>query len=220
MVIRNRLLAVIFRIVFFFVLATAFSAYLSSTYTWVALLEFEVQTALLYQIGLTIAILMNLLDLRHGIHGIAAGAYMPFMLNISAFTFVSNVFYFAYSLPNGTEASNQAAIVFHALFMVIPTLEWLLFDIKGTVKWYSAFSSMLYPVLYVVFMGFRALIWPDAVLPNGTMYTYPFLKPGWDIFIWWAILSFFVVYGVCLAYIFFNNLLAGKYRAKQEINPF
>ena len=220
MVIRNRLMAFIFRIVMFVLLLGVLSIYLSSTYTWAALLEFEVETTIIYLIGLSIAIIINLIDLRHGISGIAMGFYMPFMLNLTAFTFIGNIMYFAYSLPNGFASSNQASLFFHAFALVIPTLEWLLFDIKGTVKWYSAFMAMLYPVFYVIFMGFRALIFADTPLPSGQMYPSPFLKPGWDMFILWSIVSFFVVYGICLAYIFLNNLLAGKYRHKQEINPF
>lgn len=220
MVIRNRLLAFLTRMVILVLLSSTLGAYLAEAATWARLLEFETEVAIIYLIVLGFSALFNLIDLRHGIRGIAAGFYMPMNLCLVGFCFVSNAFYFAYGLPTGMASSSINSIIFHAMFLALPTLEWLLFNIKGTVRWHSAFTAMSYPILYVVFMGFRALIWPKAVLPNGTMYPYPFLAPGWNMFVLWAILSFAVVYGVLLAYIFLNNFLAGKYRVGQEVNPF
>ena len=220
MVIRNRLIALLGRGAIFIALAIISSYYLANGEAWAFLLQFETDCALIYLIILALTTLFNLIDLRRGIKGIAAGFYMPIKLMVVALCFIANIGYFAYALPSGAASSSLHSIVFHALFLALPTLEWFLFDIKGTVRWYTSFTTMLFPVFYVVFCGFRQLIWPDAILPNGTMYPYPYLKPAWGPFIGWAAFTFVLIYGTLLAYTFLNNLLSGKYRRGNEINPF
>ena len=220
MVIRNRLIALLSRLAIYATLLTVTIFYLTGTEAWADLLYFDTDVAIFYLIILGFSILFNAIDLRRGIKGIAAGFYMPLTLVMVSFCFVSNVVYFAYLLPTGAASGSLHSIFFHAFFLALPVLEWLLFDIKGTVRWYSSFTAMLLPVFYVVFCGFRSLIWPNAILPNGSMYPYPFLEPSWGPFVGWAILSFFLVYGVLLGFTFLNNLLAGKYRRGSDINPF
>lgn len=220
MVIRNRLIALLSRGLIWAILFSVATAYLATGEAWSNLLQFETECALIYLVILGLAFLFNAIDLRHGIRGIAAGFYMPINLMIVAFLFISNFGYFVYALPAGAASSSFASIVFHALFLGLPVLEWLLFDIKGTVRWYSSILSMLFPVFYVVFCGFRTLIWPNALLPNGSMYPYPYLEPAWGPFVGWSILTFLIVYGTCLLFTFLNNLLSGKYRIGNEINPF
>ena len=219
MLIRNRLISILVRILFFAVLMSVAMPYLVTRESWAYFLEFETGLAIVYLAILVMMIVFNAIDLRHGIHGIPAGFYMPLKLPLVAFLFMSNFFYFVYGLPTGYSSSSVASILFHAFFLAVPTLEWLLFDIKGTVKSRSAFSTMLYPVFWVIVIGFRALIWPNALLPNGSMYPYPFLKPGWDWFVLWAILSYVVLYLTVLLYILINNVLAGRFR-RSDIDPF
>lgn len=216
MIIRNRLLALVGRTLIFIGLVTITSFYLASGEAWANLLQFETECALVYLIILFLSSLFNLIDLRRGIHGVAAGPYMPLNLMMVGFCFISNLVYFAYTLPAGAAPSSATSVVFHAFFLVFPVLEWLLFDIKGTVRWYTSVSAMLFPVFYVVFCGFRTLIWPNALLPNGTMYPYPALKPDWGPFIGWAILAFALVYGTLFLFTFLNNFLSGKYRRDKE----
>ena len=219
-VIRNRLIALLGRITILVGLFVVAYFYLLNGPAWAYLLQFETECAIIYMVILTFVIIFNAIDLRRGIHGIAAGPVMPISLMIVSFCFISNIGYFVYTLPAGAAPSSLDSIIFHAFFLALPVLEWLLFDIKGTVRWYSAFSAMIYPILYVIFCGFRSLIWPNAVLPNGSMYPYPYLEPAWGPFVGWAILTFLLVYGVNVLFIFLNNLLSGKYRFGNEINPF
>ncbi|MBQ9457202.1 MAG: hypothetical protein IJU64_01680 [Bacilli bacterium] len=219
MLIRNRLISFFVRVGFLLVLLAVAVPYLVVRESWAYFLEFETGLGLVYLVVLALMILFNVIDLRHGIHGIPAGFYMPIKLPLVAFLFFGNFFYFVYGLPTGYSSSSLTSILFHAFFLAVPTLEWLFFDIKGTVRPRVAFMAMLYPVFYVIIIGFRTLIWPNALLPNGAMYPYPFLKPGWDLFILWAILAYAVLYLTVLLYIFLNNLLAGRYR-RQDIDPF
>ena len=220
MVIRNRVIALLSRLAIFAILVTMTVFYLTGTEAWASLLQFETSCAFFYLIILGFAILFNAIDLRRGMKGIAAGFYMPVNLVMVGFCFIANVGYFVYALPTGAASGSIFSILFHTFFMTLPVLEWLLFDIKGTVRWYTSFTAMLFPVFYVVFCGFRALIWPDATLPNGSMYPYPYLKPSWGPFVGWAILTFLIVYGTLLAFTLFNNILSGKYRRGGDINPF
>ena len=103
-------------------------------------------------------------------------------------------------------------IAFYSGLLAFPALDWILFDEKGTVPFYVAFTSQIVPIFYGIFSIFRAIIWPDNPLLGGAMYPYPFLDPHSSWF--WPgcniVFASFLAFSVLI--VFLNNLLSSKYR--------
>ena len=89
-VLRNRFLALLYRIL-------ALGAFLTSLvffwrefyeYTYAPICYFEVEAGIFYLFILFLAIILNIIDLRRGISGLASSVYMPVSLAATAYCFI------------------------------------------------------------------------------------------------------------------------------------
>lgn len=164
---------------------------------------------MLYAALLFFEVLFNGIDLRRGVHGIAAGVYMPVALPITCFALEASLGYFV----NGflSNAFSTFEIVFYACLFVISWLDWMLFDEKGTVKLYNAFFSQIVPIFYGVFAYFRAIIWPGNYLNGGSLYPYLFLDPTSSWFWPGLAIAFFSLLAFSTLIFFLNSVFSNKY---------
>lgn len=214
MVVRNRLVALLLRLTFFVLLWISYPVYVAgfeSVWTAFCTLSVELGTVFLVMVGFEL--IFNLIDLfRHGIHGVAAGPYMPFALPITVFTVISGIFYFSTLLPNGDAPGGTFGIMLHVVLIAAPLIDWLFLDEKGTCPVFAVITWQIYPILFHIFGYFRTVIWPNDAIYRGNMYALPFLN-YLDPFIVWKSIAFFAITlgGACLA-VFLNDVLAGKFR--------
>ena len=217
-VIRNRLIALFARIAIFAVLLSALIWYwplIGYEYTPICL--FEIQVGIAYLFLMFLIVVFNAIDLRHGISGVAAGAYMPVALAMTAYAVLGGTLGLSYMLPvHGL--SNAQAVLYNALLIALPLLEWILFEQKGTVKAYFGITWMVYPFFYMVFTVFRAVIWRDNPLfADGSMYAYEFFDHHDPLFVLWVVLSLIVDYLFGLLLIFLNNVLGRKFKKQRGV---
>ncbi len=213
MIVRNRIIALLYRLAAFALLMTSFHFYWKDFSSfWVALSGFDVQIGLIMNILFASVIVFNLIDLRHGIHGMAACPYMPLALPLMSFSVVAGIAYFAYSIPTGSAPIGFFASIFHVLLIIAPLLEWLLFDEKGTVRHSTGFTLMIYPIFFYIFGYFRTIIWPGTPVYGSFMYAYPCLDFTGQIIVPYTIAYFALLLGTVQLAITLNNVFAGKYR--------
>ncbi len=214
-IIRNRVIALVTRILLLAGLTTFFALYfLEMSPAWRALCFLEIQACIAYMVFLFFEVIFNAIDLRHGVKGIAAGGFLPLMLLLTGYCFISSALYFSYIMPVRSYLTLRS-IMFHSALFVIPLLNWLLFEIKGTVRYYYAFISIAYPMIYVIFSIFRAVIWPNnALYTPDVMFIYDFFDPSEKAFLWSPWVSIVAVIAFFALMILFNNLLARKGRRK------
>jgi hypothetical protein len=215
MVVRNRLISFLYRAATFGI-AVWTCVLLSATNEPLFYGYFSIQSHLLTTIIFGLMATFNLIDLlRHGIHGVAAGMWMPVCLAILCYSLVSAVggaFYafqgLQYTLP---------VILAHIVVPVLFLFDWILFEEKGTVHWWHAFYWMIFPSFYLAFIFIRPKIWPNTkftLLGSASAYPYDFIDPahGWTQVLFTSlglVLGFFVI-GLVL--VFLNNLMAGRFR--------
>ena len=195
------LAALLLLIVFYF--RSAIPTYVAFSY-FGALVSFMLAGLLFFEI------IFNAIDLRRGMYGLPAGVNMHLALPIVCFSMEASLGYFLSSSFSGF--GSWIEILLYVSLLILPLGDWLMFDEKGTVPFYTAFTSQIIPIFYGIFSVFRAIIWPEAVLKNGEMYPYPFLDPhsGW----FWpgCIIVFLCLLCFTLLIVFLNNLLSFKYR--------
>ncbi len=211
MVIRNRIVSLIYRVLALVALLLLIVFYLSSSIpTYVAFSYFGTLVSLMLAGLLFFEAIFNAIDLRRGINGLPAGMNMHLSLSIVCFSMEASIGYLISSLIFG-HGSLTEILLYVGLFL-LPLGDWLMFDEKGTVPFYTAFTSQIVPIFYGIFSVFRAIIWPEAPLMNGSMYPYPFLDPhsGW----FWpgCIIVFLCLLFFTMLIVFLNNLLSFKYR--------
>lgn len=211
MVIRNRVASLIYRVLALVALLLLIVFYLSSSIpVYIAFSYFGVLVSLMLAGLLFFEIIFNAIDLRRGVNGFPAGMNMHLSLSIVCFSMEASIGYLISSVFSGC-GSTIEILLYVALF-ALPLGDWLMFDEKGTVPFYTAFTSQIVPIFYGIFSVFRAIIWPEAPLMNGAMYPYPFLDPhsGW----FWpgCIITFLCQLVFTLLIVFLNNLLSFKYR--------
>ena len=212
MVIRNRLVSVLLRIVIFGFLLSSLTVHVANyDNPALAFSTFTVQVGTIGIIVLGLEIIFNLIDLRHGVLGVPAGLYMPIALPITVFCFLGGILYFATLLPSHAAPGGMYDILFHSVLLLGPLLDWIFLDEKGTVRYANAMLSQLYPILFFVFGYFRTIIWNDSPIYNGYMYALPFLDFTGPNIVLNAFLFFLMTLGSALAFVVVNNLLAGKY---------
>ena len=213
--IRNRLLALIFRIIALASLITLFSFVMNSpTNSWELLVRFGILNALIEIVIFAVEVICNGIDMKRGIKGAAAGIYMPLRLISCAYTVVSFLVFFITTFGLDGSTASLALILLYIALPVFSIGDWLLFCEKGNVKWYYSFSGVIYPLLYSFFLYIRTLVWSDVMFANGGKYPYSILNknPG-EV----ALVGFLLI--VCIAasialLIFINNCLAGKYKKR------
>ncbi|MBQ7242826.1 MAG: hypothetical protein IJS52_01265 [Bacilli bacterium] len=214
MVLRNRLLSLLLRLTFFVLYVVATSPYIAQyDSVWLALCTFNVEMMFLMSIMMGFEIIFNFIDLvRHGMRGASAGPYMPFALPLTAFSIASGIFYFTSMLPRDAAPGGTFGIMFNVLLIVIPLLDYLLIDEKGTVSFSAVLVWQVYPILFHVFGYFRTLIWPDSGIYNGYMYALPFLNYSGPYIFWWSLMFFATTLGGGALLVVFGNILSGRYR--------
>ena len=217
MVIRNRLFAFLFRVASFGV--SVWSCYLlfATRPPAIALCYFTVQTNILIAGVFALLVLFNLIDLiKHGLHGVAAGLWMPFALAGLLYALMTAI------VGNGFLSQSPytlTTVLAHIVTPALYLLDWMLFEEKGTVKWWHAFYWLVFPAFYGAFIFIRPTIWPDVIVDtkNNSMYPYYFIdvtKNGaQQVSINVAILAaaFFVL---GLVIVFFNNLMGGRFKKR------
>ena len=212
-IVRNRLIALLTRLLFIAGLGTVCTLYfLEMSPAWRAFCFLEIQTCAVYLVVLLFELILNIVDMKHGIHGMPAGFNVSFMLMLTGYCFMASLLYFGYIMPVHSYLTLRS-ILFHSLLLVIPLLNWLLFEPKGSVRYYFSFISILYPMLFTIFSIFRAVIWPnDPLFTPNVMYIYHFLSPTEKCFPWtiWVAIASVIAFFFLL--ITFNNLLARKWR--------
>ena len=217
-VIRNRLIALLSRIAIFVVLFMALVWYwplIGYEYTPICL--FEIQVGIAYLFLMFLIIIFNVIDLRHGISGVAAGAYMPIALAMTAYAILGGTLGLAYMLPVHGLGSAQA-VLYNALLIALPVVEWLLFEQKGTVKAYYGITWMVYPLFYMVFSVFRAVIWRENPLfSDGSMFAYSFFDYHDPLFVLWVVLSLVTNYCFGMLLILMNNALGRKFKKQRGV---
>ncbi|MCR5348119.1 MAG: hypothetical protein K6E59_00700 [Bacilli bacterium] len=212
MVLRNRLVAVLIRILLAVFYIYPLNGYLSEFPSYgVALSTFSVLLGIVLIVVTVLEIIFNLIDLRHGVHGVPAGPYMPIALPVYAFSVLSGILYFAAQIPVGSAPFSTFGVFFHVMMIVGPLIDWIALDEKGTVRFAAGFTSQLYPILYFIFGYFRTLIWDESPIYGTHMYAYAFLDFTNPNIVWNAILFFAMTLGIVSLTIFSNNLFAGKY---------
>jgi hypothetical protein len=218
MMIRNRLLSLLYRIAAFgiavwtCVLVGAENQSLFFGY-------FSVQSQLITTIAFGLLIIFNFIDLlRHGIHGVPAGIWMPVSLAFLCYSFVTGTVGNVYAFFGLSYSLNVilVQIVVPILFLV----DWILFEEKGTVKWWHAFYWMIFPSFYLAFIFIRPKIWPNTeftLLGKTSLYPYDIIDPnahGWTQVLLVSLAAVFAFFLVGLVLIFFNNLMAGRFRRR------
>ena len=213
MIVRNRIIALLFRLAAFALLLSSFHFYWGEFASfWTAMSCFDILMGLSLVITFGFVSIFNLIDLRHGVHGVAAYPYMPAALPLFAFSVVAGVVYFSYSLPAGSAPYGFFPSLFHVLLILIPLVEWLFFDEKGTVRFSTGFTMMILPIFYYVFAYFRTLIWPNSPVYGSNMYAYPCLDFTTPNIVLFSFIYFALLLGAVTLMVFLNNVFSGKYR--------
>ena len=212
-IVRNRLAALLSRLFFLGGLTAIFVLYfLEMSPAWRAFCFLEVQAGAAYLGFLFFEVIFNIIDMRHGVHGIAAGWKSPLMLLLTGYCFIASILYFSYIMPVHGYLTLRS-VLYHVLLILIPLLNWLLFEIKGAVRYFFSFISILYPLLYVIISIFRAVIFPnDPLYTPDVMYIYHFFNPSEFSFRWAIWVSFAIVIAFFFLLITFDNLLSKKWK--------
>lgn len=220
MQIRNRLIPLIYRMAASAGTLVALIFYVTALGpAWRALSLCSVQIGYALAVVLVFETIFNAIDMRHGIRGMAAGFYMPFKLPLVVFCMTAGLLYFIDTIVFYPIEFGAQGLIYHAVLLLVPLIDYLLFDEKGTVKWYQALSAMLYPTLYLAFVWARPIIWPDAELYNGSsgMYPYIILNPRNDFFLLGSVGGFLALAAILVGVSFLNDVLAGKYRNREPL---
>ena len=213
MVLRNRLIALLIRIALLVLYSFPVAAYMGEySNPAVALATFSLQLMVILITMTGFEIVFNIIDLvRHGVHGVPAGPYMPIALPLNVFAIISGILYFSALLPSGAAPAGTYAIIFHVMVILGPLVDWVFLCEKGTVRFSNAFIAQLYPILYYIFGYFRTIIWDDTPIYNGNMYAYPFLDYLGPNIVLNTVLFFALTLGASALAVFLNNVLAGRY---------
>lgn len=215
---RNRLIALFTRMVLFTAFLTSLIFYgqkLGNSYTVFCL--FETQIGMVYLIVLGFVILLNTIDLRHGIKGISPGLYRPFALSFVSYGILGGIMGIAYVMPTHNFFCLEG-LFYNLLLILVPTLDWIFFEKKGVVKFYSGITWVIYPVFFMVFTVFRAVIWNSAPLfPDGSMYAYEFFSHRDPLFLLYAVAMLFINYGFSMLVIWTDKLLGRPFIAHKDI---
>lgn len=220
MQIRNRLIPLLYRLAATAGLLVGLIFYVTALGpAWRSISLFSVQVGWGLAVVMSLEVIFNAIDMRHGIRGMAAGFYMPFKLPLLVFSISAGGLYFLDTIVFYPIEFSAQGLIFHLSLILVPLIDYLFFDEKGTVKWYASLSAMIYPTLYLAFVWIRPLIWPDAALYNGSsgMYPYILLNPLHDLFWLGSVGGFLGLSALLVGISFLNDVLAGKYRNRENI---
>ena len=212
--IRNRLLALAYRVLGLTALIWGLVAsYPHYVDFYAYIVFFSVEVGIFYAIVLFSSTIANLVDLRHGVRGIAASSVASLGLAAKAYAIVGGIVGFAYMAPK-LGFKDPWDYAFYAMLIVIPIIEWVFFENKGKLHFFSSWTWMIYPLFYVIFCWFRAIIWPSAALVGTEMYPLFWMSFNDEFFFLWLFVSGVALYAFFLLIVFFDNLMGGKYRRR------
>lgn len=212
LIVRNRLLALLYRLAGFAALVVGLWFYFQfPREAWDTMTHYGTWSGILMTAIFGMEIVFNAIDLRHGIKGVAANFFLPITLCVIGYCLTSAIGYFAWTIYAEKGQAQVNEIVFHVILLVVPLLEWLLFEPKKRIPWYTGFFFLVFPIFYAVFIAFRPIIWPDAILSNGSLYPLAFLDPHNDLYFLYLFLAALALYAVSMALILLTNLMAGAY---------
>ena len=231
MLIRNRIISLIYRIVELglglYTLVLLFLADRTDANAFQSLVYFGNECMFITVIIVFLEVIFNAIDLaRNGKDGVAAYVYMPLTLAVLAYL-LSDALVYNISAPllGGYATGEELFVVLlaHIVMPLVFLLDYLLFMEKGTVHLKHVLFSWCYPIVYF------ALIMSAHYIFQNNIYPYPFLNDknfqnasdvvlsgnkGWNgvlmatasLLIGMLLLSFL--------FVFLNNLLAGKYKKR------
>lgn len=237
MVIRNRLVALLYRLAAFslevYTLTLMIPLDTLAGNRSYAFVYFGGEVNLLAAFLLALEIIFNTIDLfRHGLSGVAAYVYMPISLGLVAYFTADAIAYsWGSQFLNGYATGRTLVMVVmsHAVMPLLVFFDWILFDEKGSVKWVTPFEWLFYPFFYYLFIMLDHYVWksdlPYDFLDNRYFARWPypnFLSEnnGWNgiVLSGLSALACFMVLSFFL--IFLNNFLAGQYRKKLTATKF
>ena len=225
MIIRNRLFALLYRIVAFILTVTTIALSVEEAhrcgYQWVVLINyFEFLVAFAAMIIFGLLIIFNSIDLKKGINGIAAGIYMPVALGLVSFSFLNLIAFTCYTIPTEGHSYGLPQFLLNIGIPLLVIADWVLFEEKGTVKWPLISFYVLLQTIYMMFMLVRKDVWSDVTLFNGRMVPYPFfdaenLKQGLLV----LSIVIYIVGGSAISSltVLLNNIFAGKYKNRKKL---
>jgi len=225
MVIRNRLFALLYRCVAFGIIIYTLVLLLDQPDVGISLCYFTNQSNILLAVLFGLMIVFNAIDLRHGIKGVPAGAFMPLSMAILLYICITGIVYNGILVPFQGLGYDLALVMGHVVTPLLAILDWVLFEEKGTIRWWHGFYWLVYPIFYCVFILVRPIIWQNSFFgdPGGvSKYPYFFLdanKIGWGMVFLWIGVLIVAFFGMSELLIFLNNLIAGKYRKRGPIEP-
>lgn len=232
MLIRNRLVALIYRVLELglgiYALIVLVMADKTEASPMQSFVYFGTECLFFMVVIVALEVIFNAIDLaKNGINGIAAYVYMPLTLAVMTFLIVDALSYNISAPFMGGYAEGEAlqgVLLAHVFVPLAFLTDYLLFLEKGTVRWRHALYWLIYPVSYF------ALIMSAHYIYKNDFYPYPFLNHerfasadnpeilsgnvGWNgvIIVLASILAGFIC--VSFLVIFLNNILAGKYRRR------
>lgn len=231
MVIQNRLMSLIYRSITFgiAVAALVMLCYCYRTFgTW-ELVRFDILITTFTIVVLVIEIIVNSIDLKNGIRGKIAPIWPPLMAAMVIYE-ASDIFIFAISRAilhaDYLILESEVMTIFaHLLLPILVILDWLLFAEKGTVKWSQSYMILFFPIFYSGAILILETIQQSNALSLMYVSALNFVQgsssPEWMTqasglagvaFVTGICFVVFIV--ITVLFIFFNDLIAGKYRHK------
>ena len=188
---------------------------------------YVVQSGILYIVLLILNLVFNAIDMRRGIHGLPSSTYLPVATAIWCYAMSAGLLGLGYHLPFGLTHVTAASlatpwsIAYYCLLFALPFAEWLMFAEKGGIRPFSAWTWLAYPILYILFILFRAIIWVDDPVYGVEMYPLPWLNPNMDenpLFFLWLFLALIALYAFFMFIIFLGKLLGGRFKKKDILD--
>ncbi len=217
MIVRNRLLALIYRIggLVLAIFAILFWSSDAANIGVHSLCYLQSLLSVYAAIIFFFLIIFNAIDLRKGFWGIASGLYMPIGMSLTFFSLVMLIAHLGYTLPTGAAFYSLGEIFACLLLPAYSVGEWLLFEEKGTVNFSILPVWYLWPTLYLMLVLLRPFLWSNDPLLNGTPYPYAFMNfsthPVWVVLLY-VVIATILIAAIGVLLIILNDACAGKFR--------
>jgi hypothetical protein len=229
MVIRDRLIALIYRIVALIIGIATLAIQLNTNVPnnfWAGFGNYATIVTLFSSIIILSEIIANAIGMREKRNTIAPGV-VPFLfhgaLALSVSLAVTHPFYCYFV---GVDYMKADTLLYSLLsFIIFPLailLDWILFGEKGTVKWSYGMFPLFVPIFYYLFSLMRKLLvsgstYSTLVFDSNTFIMHKELPEAFSAGNGWAgvFISIFVIFGIItfvdFTLILINNLLARRY---------
>jgi hypothetical protein len=190
MCIHNRLLSLIYRIIFLFVCGIGLylnSGIANGELAPYMLIFYTIQSNVLCFIFFSILIIKNILDLKNkGLKGttIFLPHFKGAVTMTIAVTFIIYHFILAphyLSTSSGYNIFSWQNILVHYFVPIVTILDWIIFDEKSSFRWFNPIQWLIVPITYFIFILVRARI-GGVILIMKSQYPYFFIDVdvlGW-----------------------------------------